>query len=98
MSSTRGCSELPQPREPHAWAAEPEATPQPSAFVALFNAGDAQASISVGVRDAGLPEGSTYCVRDLWARSSAGTAQGTLAVSLPPHGAGLYLLTLCAGI
>lgn len=82
--------------EPHAWAAAPEALPQPSAFVALFNAGDAAAAVSVEARDAGLPAGSQYCARDLWAQRDAGkVVQGVLAATLPAHGAGLFLLTEC---
>jgi len=81
--------------EAHAWVAAPEAIPQPSAFVALFNAGDAAAPVSVATRDANLPDGAVYCVRDLWAKAAAGQAQGTLTVTLPAHGAGLYLLAPC---
>jgi len=82
--------------EAYAWAAAPEAIPQPSAFVALFNAGDAEAAVSVELRDVGLPaSGAAYCVRDLWARAAAGQAQGTLSATLPAHGAGLYLLAPC---
>jgi hypothetical protein len=83
--------------EPHAWAATPEALPQPSAFVALFNAGDAGVAVSAEVRDAGLPAGGQYCARDLWARRDVGRVGqgGVLTATLPPHGAGLFLLTAC---
>jgi len=82
--------------EAHAWVAAPEALPQPSAFVALFNAGDAAAPIAIATRDANLPDGADYCVRDLWARQARGsTAAGALSMTLPAHGAGLYLLSAC---
>jgi len=82
--------------EAAAWVAAPEAIAQPSAFVALFNLGDEAAAVGVALRDANLPEGSTLCVRDLWAKAAAGTATGTLSVTLPAHGAGLFLLAPCA--
>jgi len=48
--------------------------------VALFNAGDAAAAVSVEARDAGLPAGGQYCARDLWAQRDAGkVVQGVLA-------------------
>ena len=83
--------------EPHAWAAAPEALPQPSAYVALFNAGDAAAAVSAQARDAGLPAGGQYCARDLWAQRDVGRVGqgGLLTATLPAHGAGLFLLTAC---
>ena len=81
--------------EAHAWVAAPETVPQPSAYVALFNVDDSAAPISVALRDAGLPDAATFCVRDLWAKAARGTAQGTLSVMLPAHGAGLFLLAPC---
>ena len=83
--------------EAHAWAAAPEALPQPSAFVALFNAGDTDADISVELRDAGLDGSGLFCVRDLWAKADNGSATGALTRRLAAHGAGLYLLAACAG-
>ena len=82
--------------EAAAWVAAPEAIEQPSAFVALFNRGDAASAVGIDLRDANLPEGSAFCVRDLWAKAPAGSAMGTLSVTLPAHGAGLYLLAPCA--
>jgi hypothetical protein len=83
--------------EAHAWAAAPEALPQPSAFLALFNAGDADADISVALSDAGLAGTGPFCVRDLWMKADNGSVAGTLTRRLAAHGAGLYLLTACAG-
>ena len=81
--------------EAFAWAAAPEAIPQPAAFVALFNAGDAEAAVSVETRDAGLPAGGAWCVRDLWQHADAGSAGDVFSATLPAHGAGLYLLAGC---
>ena len=83
--------------EAHAWAAAPEALPQPSAFLALFNAGDADADISVALSDAGLAGTGPFCVRDLWMKADNGSVADTLTRRLAAHGAGLYLLTACAG-
>jgi hypothetical protein len=82
--------------EAYAWAAAPEAIPQPSAFIALFNAGDAADAVSVATRDAGLPAGGSWCVRDLWLKADAGSAGDTLSVTLPAHGAGLFLVQPCS--
>jgi hypothetical protein len=82
--------------EAHAWVAAPEDIPQPSAFVALFNAGDAAGAVAIATRDANLPDGADYCVRDLWARQPRGsTAAGVFSATLPAHGAGLFLLSAC---
>jgi hypothetical protein len=82
--------------EAHAWVAAPEDIPQPSAFVALFNAGDAAGAVAIATRDANLPDGADYCVRDLWARQPHGsTAAGVFSATLPAHGAGLFLLSAC---
>lgn len=82
----------------HAWVAHPEGSGPPSsstAYVALFNGGDGTAAVQVATADAGLPTGGKFCVRDLWARSTlpGGPIGVNFSVTLPPHGAGLYLLS-----
>ncbi len=51
----------------------------------FFNTGDQKGVCSVSLSDLGL--NGTYQVRDLWKRQDAGTAAGTIAVELNPHGA-----------
>ena len=95
----------------HAWVAVPAAAAgaaaaaaavgdggAPLAYVALFNAGDAEDKVGVSLASAGVPPSATVCVRDLWQRAEVpGTlpGSGTLAATLPPHGAGLYSVWVC---
>jgi len=81
----------------HAWAAHPTEGSDPSsaAYIALFNGGDEASAVQVATADAGLPPGGKFCVRDLWARSTlpGGPVGANFSVALPPHGAGMYLLS-----
>ena len=80
----------------HAWAAHPEGSdPSSAAYIALFNGGEEASAVQVATADAGLPPGGKFCVRDLWARSTlpGGPVGVNFSVALPPHGAGLYLLS-----
>ena len=71
------------------WSAE--AGGPRSRYVALFNTTDRVKTVGIRLDTLGLP--GPVAVRDLWARRALPTAEGALAQSLPPHGAGLYRLT-----
>lgn len=79
----------------HAWVALAQA-PAVGTYVALFNAGDEHSAVTVSVADAHLPATTKVCARDLWARSLVpGSFTGEFSATLPPHGAGLFLLAPC---
>jgi alpha-galactosidase len=59
-------------------------------YLALFNTTDKQREIGIDFRWLGIA--STVRVRDLWDRKDLGMASRRFAVTLPPHGAGLYQL------
>jgi len=79
----------------HAWAAAPLGRAD-AAVVALFNAGDAPATVSVDLADAHLSPTEAYCVEDVWARAARGKAARAVAAELRPHAAALLLLAPCA--
>ena len=64
--------------------------PQNVSALALFNLGDAPATISVQ-----LAAGASCSVRDLWARSDAGKASGSYSRKLDAHSAAFVTLTGC---
>ncbi|MBW8735375.1 MAG: alpha-galactosidase, partial [Asticcacaulis sp.] len=68
------------------------ARPQTGAghYLALFNTGGNAMTVSFPLEALGL---KTVKVRDLWARADIGTATGVVKADLPPHGAGLFMLT-----
>jgi hypothetical protein len=57
-------------------------------YVALFNIGESQQTLSYGWKQLGL-SGSSYKVRDLWKKKDLGSA-ATLQVVLAPHASALY--------
>ncbi|QNI33981.1 glycoside hydrolase family 27 protein [Alloacidobacterium dinghuense] len=57
-------------------------------YVALFNIGESQQTLSYGWKQLGL-SGSSYKVRDLWQKKDLGSA-ATLQVVLAPHASALY--------
>lgn len=59
-------------------------------YLALFNTGGKPREVGVALKAVGLPV--SVAVRDLWSCSDVGSVSGRFAVSLPPHGAGLYRL------
>lgn len=71
-----------------AWSARPEAGE--GAYLALFNTTDAARSWSFPLERLGLA--GRVQVRDLWARASAGQAEGLLHATVPAHGAVLLAL------
>ena len=64
--------------------------PQNVSALALFNLGDAPATISVQ-----LAAGASCSVRDLWARSDAGKTSGSYSRKLDSHSAAFVTLTGC---
>jgi len=70
-----------------AWVAQ---LPGNVSALALFNIGDAEATVGVD-----LAPGSKCSVRDLWARQENGTAIGSYACTLAPHSAALVTLSGC---
>jgi hypothetical protein len=62
-----------------------------SKYLALFNTGDATATVSATWAELGL--GGKQTVRDLWARRDLGSFEGSFSAQLNSHGAGLYQLT-----
>jgi alpha-galactosidase len=59
-------------------------------YLALFNIGEQGEETGVELSALGVTGAAK--VRDLWARRSLGSARGRFAVTLPPHGSGLYRL------
>src|SRR3569623_1543496 len=70
------------------WTARPEAGP--GWYLALINTGKDAREIVFPLARLGVT--SMVALRDLWARGDGGTATGEVRITLPPHGAGLYLL------
>lgn len=71
------------------WSAVPDGAPR-DRYVALFNTGATAKAIGLPLRQLGLI--APVAVTDLWSGESRGRVQGHFAVTLPPHGAGLYRL------
>jgi hypothetical protein len=69
------------------WAADVPGTNH--RYVALFNRESATATVTLNLADLGI---GSATVTDLWSGAGLGTVSGTLARSLPAHGAGLYRL------
>jgi alpha-galactosidase len=67
------------------WTAKGTAGKQ---YVAIFNIGDTQQTISYGWKDIGLSN-SSYKLRDLWQKKDTGAASA-LKVTLAPHASALY--------
>ncbi|PZD93238.1 alpha-galactosidase [Paenibacillus sambharensis] len=63
-----------------------------STYVALFNAGDEPAEVSVTLEQLGL-SGTGVKARDLWQREDLGTVDGKLSKQLQPHASMLVKLT-----
>ncbi|MDT8758559.1 glycoside hydrolase family 27 protein [Sphingomonas psychrotolerans] len=59
-------------------------------YLALFNIGETADEIGADLRALGIA--GTAKVRDLWAGRDLGAAKNRFAVTLPPHGSGLYRL------
>jgi alpha-galactosidase len=57
--------------------------------VALFNSGDAPATLSTTARQVGLHRAPAYAIDDLWADRTTESA-GTIAASVPAHGTAMY--------
>lgn len=73
------------------WAAQHEALP--TAYVALFNTGEAADSLALPVSV--VHAGSTCAVMDLWTRQDLGRV-ATLRVSLAAHASALFALSGCS--
>lgn len=71
------------------WTARPQSGQ--GWYLALFNTGKDPLDVVFPLSALGIT--GAVKVRDLWARSDGGTASDEVRVTLPPHGAGLYLLT-----
>jgi alpha-galactosidase len=61
-------------------------------YVALFNVGDG-GPVKIAVELAALGLGKPCAVRDLWAHEDRAPTDGTLAASVPEHGAALFRVT-----
>src|SRR5439155_13222910 len=57
--------------------------------VALFNETGATATISTTAAAVGLPNASSYTLKDLWSKATR-TTSGTISASVPTHGTVLY--------
>jgi len=57
--------------------------------VALFNEGDAAATISTTASAVGLPKAAGYSIKDLWAGTSTESA-GRISAVVPPHGTAMF--------
>ena len=81
----------------YAWTSTPRSGG--GAYVSLFNAGDAPATVAVSLADTSLPAQGSFCAYDLWAAGAkvAGplAAGGTLSMALRAHAAGSYLVAAC---
>lgn len=58
-------------------------------YLAVFNAGDAPATVEVDLTALGS---ARYAARDLWSRADAGSVQGKWAQEIAPHAAKFYRL------
>jgi len=81
-----------QRRNTAAWAAtDPESGDE---FLALFNLDDTSAQdVGMNLDDLYVLNAGPARIRDLWAGKDLGEHHGVFAVTLPPHGAGLYRVT-----
>jgi hypothetical protein len=73
------------------WSARPEGKPG-DRYVALFNT--TAKPKEVGIALSALDLRGAAQATDLWSGSTLGRVDGRLARTLPPHGAGLYRLTV----
>jgi len=74
-----------------AWIADvPESDDK---YLALFNAGDANAEVSTSFQEMGL-NGATCKVRDLWAKQDLGSFKQSFSMKINAHGAGLYRFSI----
>ncbi len=73
------------------WSARPEGAAG-DRYVALFNTTDKPKAVGIPLRLLGLP--ASVRGIDLWSGQSLGAVAGRLERMLPPHGAGLYRLTM----
>ena len=62
--------------------------------VALFNEGDAPATMSATAKQVGLNVAPAYAIDDLWSHDTTETA-GTIAANVPAHGTAMYRVTKC---
>jgi alpha-galactosidase len=60
--------------------------------VALFNEGDAPATMSATAKQVGLNVAPAYAIDDLWSDDTTETA-GTVAANVPAHGTAMYRVT-----
>jgi alpha-galactosidase len=60
--------------------------------VALFNEGDAPATMSATAEQVGLNVAPAYAIDDLWSDDTTETA-GTVAANVPAHGTAMYRVT-----
>jgi hypothetical protein len=66
--------------------------------VVLLNLGDTAAPVTAEWADLGIPAGAKVTVRDLWKKSDAPDATGSLTAMTPAHGTKMFKLTTAAGI
>jgi hypothetical protein len=71
-----------------AWIADvPESR---NKYVALFNLGEKETTIEVSAKELGFTE--PFSIRNLWEKKDLSNNAGSLIQTLPPHGAGIYLV------
>lgn len=67
--------------------------------VGLLNTGAAAATISVDFSSfevEGIGNGTTFCIRDLWARKDVGRFTGNFTAPIGSHDIGIFKLTVCS--
>jgi len=74
----------------HIWSARPEGSGD--LYLALFNTGDKPSEVGIDLRLLGINRPVRQ--RDLWSGRDLGVQPLRIAQQLPPHGAGLYRLSL----
>ncbi|MFF3767388.1 NPCBM/NEW2 domain-containing protein [Streptomyces sp. NPDC001922] len=65
--------------------------------VVLFNETNEPATVTTSARAIGLPEASSYALRDLWSKKGS-TSQGTISASVPSHGVVMYRVARDGGL
>lgn len=69
-----------------------------SVAVVLLNLGDTAAPVTAEWADLGIPAAAKVTVRDLWEKSDAPDATGSISAMTPAHGTKMFTLTTAAGI
>jgi alpha-galactosidase len=75
-----------------AWAADDAGTP--AKYLAVFNATDAPARVTVALSELGLS--GPAAVQDLWRNTTSRLEGAEISPDLPPHGSGLYRIQTSA--